>query len=55
MKYKIAKAKTAEGLTRAVNKLLASGWKCQGGVSTNVFFDDYQESNEFFFAQAMVK
>lgn len=54
MKYKIAKAKTAEGLTRAVNKLLASGWKCQGGVSISGVDVDGR-GDEFYFIQALVK
>ena len=36
MRYKIVKSATAEGLTKGVNEMLASDWKCQGGVSTNV-------------------
>ena len=51
MRYKIVKSATAEGLTKGVNEMLASGWKCQGGVSTNVE-GAYSES---LFVQAMVK
>ena len=44
--YKIVFSETTTGLTREVNKMLESGWKCQGGF--------YMHSNNRYY-QAMVK
>ena len=51
--YKLVTAWDADGLELAVNKRLADGWECQGGVTTNGKTDQ----NEFWgrFYQAMVK
>ncbi len=33
MKYTLVKSTTKQGLTKGVNKMLASGWKLQGGIA----------------------
>ena len=55
MRYTIVKSATAEGLTKDVNLMLASGWRLQGGVSTSVGFDFQDDDHLFYFVQAMVK
>jgi hypothetical protein len=41
---------TAEGLTKGVNQMLASGWRLQGGVSTSVGFDFQDDDHKFYFS-----
>mgnify|MGYP001237276515 CR=1 FL=1 len=50
MKYTLVKSTTKEGLTKGVNKMLASGWKLQGGIAVN----NTLAGSDYFY-QAIIK
>lgn len=51
--YQLVTAWNAYDLEQEVNKRLAEGWECQGGVATNGKTDQREFHSRFY--QAMVK